>query len=71
MKVWVTRDNDETNECNITLGSKPQLTAGEWFDCNGDEMTIGGHKAFKGRFGFTPRKGSCQQYELSLTKIKE
>jgi hypothetical protein len=28
-------------------------------------------ETFKHCFGFTPRKGSCKQYELSLTEIEE
>jgi hypothetical protein len=27
-------------------------------------------KAFKKHFGFTPRKGSCKQYELTLKEVK-
>lgn len=76
MKVWITRDNptDKTNKGIVDVykaKEPPELDKRGFY--RSDECFILRLYAyeFKGHFGFTPRKGSCNQYELSLTEIKK
>jgi hypothetical protein len=74
MKVWVTRDvkNDKAN-CGLWAGEgKPTV------DRFMDMFVVGGadrmmaewnHRVFKRIFGFTPRKGTCKKYELTLKEV--
>lgn len=75
MKVWITRDGD-TDFVAIRAG----LPETNYFDEKRlvrETYYIGGCGArimktkFKNIFGFTPRKGSCKQYELTLNLIAE
>jgi len=69
MKVWVTRDVD-LDLVEVNTGDKPyQDEDGDFF---GNGVNIGTlcPEECKKVFGFTPRKGSCKQYELSLEEIK-
>jgi hypothetical protein len=73
MKVWVSSDNDgEDRICVVT--EKPELNN----DGEGDFWLTSGHcevdittdaEDFKEEFKFTPRKGSCKQYELKLEAV--
>ena len=73
MKVWVTRDQvqprDDTVIWNVVKG-RP-VSAGADFDYVGGFIKYASSAAsFKQLFGFTPRKGTCRKYELSLKEIK-
>ena len=78
MKVWVTRDNGKHNSCvTVWENSKPVINSDGLFypDYTKDsgmheQMVVEGATKFKSLFGFTPRKGSCKQYELTLKEIK-
>ena len=77
MKVWVTRDKGVAGNCIVIWDIKPKLDGAYWEPPkrNGyyewgkvsEELAT---EAFKRLFGFTPRKGSCKQYELTLKEIK-
>jgi hypothetical protein len=75
MKVWVTRDRDgiicawNTNR-GLEIGDD-----GMWDTAESKTDIVEGYdemdpRNFKKLFGFTPRKGSCKQYELELKEIK-
>ena len=66
MKVWVTRDKKDShlNWLIVIWQEKPVWNG--YSDGWVMEVKVTGFKAL---FGFTPRKGSCQQYNLTLTKI--
>ena len=72
MKVWVTRDDNYQGKC-AGFRSKPHIPDGEthWNGENSEDVIF---DLFVDRFkhlaGFTPRKGSCKQYELSLKEVK-
>jgi len=78
MKVWVTRDTGEYSDdiCLWTGRKKPFIdTDGRWEFEGAGTYPIGSFEHMsprqsKSNFGFTPRKGSCKQYELSLKEIK-
>jgi len=70
MKVWVTRDEGKgTSDCAV-FKKKPHLEEDMWTTGMVRslvfEMRV---QYFKSLFGFTPRKGSCKQYELTLKEI--
>ena len=71
MKVWVARDNDGIQANDIYVWTKkPDKESGSYMpraDLGGWQVKM---YAFKTTFGFTPRKGSCKQYELSLKERK-
>ena len=72
MKVWVTRDMDGFGTI-VTWGRKPFDTMdddGCWYDTIDPIDEDRNAKNFRKNFGFTPRNGSCKQYELSLKEIK-
>lgn len=71
MKVWVTRDNNTQDWVAISRGKRKPYTNsyGQFTSCG-----VAIHEdveKFKKIFGFTPRKGTCEQYELSLKEIEE
>lgn len=69
MLVWVTRDKTDSGDICIWK-SKPALLRSMFAigsDVGDDDFRVG---AFKKLFGFTPRKGSCKQMELSLKEVK-
>lgn len=73
MKVWVTRDRDGCCIWNDKAVLRRDLDFGcfEDVDMKGDRCTSDMLPMwFKEFFGFTPRKGSCKQYELTLKEIK-
>ena len=75
MKVWVTRDGGKAHHANRVelwagVPTKEQCVDGYYYF--GDEastITDIATISFKQLFGFTPRKGSCKQYEPSLKEI--
>lgn len=77
MKVWVTRDNDETGDvCGWNDIKNIKMNSSGFWDggLHNTKQLIPwlenlSPKQFKTRFGFTPRKGSCKQMNLSLTEI--
>lgn len=70
MRVWVSRD--KCDSIGMWTGDKPVLlSTGVYRDggfCIGHNIKL---LIFKKAFGFTPRKGSCKQMELTLKPIKE
>ncbi len=79
MKVWITRDSDDDGEICGWKNEKGLIVLdGCWdTDCTSDINTTIDildclrAPVFKSLFGFTPRKGSCKQYELSLKELKQ
>ena len=75
MKIWITRDKDEgvgdDKSCiNITAQQPTWLNdEGCWNFSAGDFLGFMPASPFGKSFGFTPRKGSCKQYELTLKEI--
>ena len=78
MLVWVTRDKGNGKDCVYMWDIKPKEIDDGKFDLT-YEMALNQNKwseyyytsIFQKIFGFTPKKGSCQQMELSLTEIVE
>lgn len=68
MRVWVTRDNGNKNR--VTLTTKQPTKRGELFYSKEAAILMMFSDEIKKLFGFTPRKGSCKQYELTLKEIK-
>jgi hypothetical protein len=72
MRVWVTREKKECPyDCGIWF-AKPKKRR-DRYDFGGKAPVFRNlyrSSQFKKDFGFTPRKGSCKQYELSLKEIK-
>ena len=80
MKVWVTRDKNKATHSEVCVWEgkeSPVCQADGYYDypvtsrtCRVvDEFENIDATHFKRLFDFTPRKGSCQQYNLTLTKI--
>lgn len=72
MKVWITRDSDFPDRQLLAWSEKPrsQRPRGAWWV--GRRLPIAEFHIpyFKALFGFTPRKGTCKQYELTLKEIE-
>ena len=69
MKVWVTR-NRSYDSMRLFI-QKPFKQHGDYMGKNAEQPFImSGRTWFKNMFGFTPRKGSCKQYELTLKEIE-
>jgi hypothetical protein len=67
-KAWITRDRQQ----NVIAGThaKPKTKDASFFSSDGKPAFLFLNVTeFKKAFGFTPRKGSCKQYELSLKEI--
>ena len=74
MRVWVSRDNTEFGYVGM-FKRKPNNKDGEWiankfFDSITWYRGEGLADEFKRNFKFTPRKGSCEEYDLELRKVK-
>lgn len=84
MKVWISRDNTDSVSDMVKIWNRvPEryYPKKELYSTFGDQIFIDpifprnpGWQiidvyTFKKNFGFTPRKGSCKKYELSLKKI--
>jgi len=77
MKVWISRDKPVSGAVEVYLTNKPVLNKNGYFSpdynagADGDDiMNTWSLRDFKHSFGFTPRKGTCKQYELTLKEIK-
>ena len=77
MKVWVTRDGCKSAAVTLWNGSKPVRNREGFFypnyeagDCMNSQMEVWTQAEFRIEFGFTPRKGSIKQMELSLSEIE-
>ena len=78
MRVWLTRDDGSYSDdsCLWTGKKKPFVdTDGRWEFVGIGTYPIDSFEHISPRqskkyFGFTPRKGSCKQYELTLKEIK-
>ena len=68
MKVWITRDDDGI--CLWEDRANPSKEGDLQFYGSVSPYAYLSSKTFKERYGFTPRKGSCKQYELTLKEIK-
>jgi hypothetical protein len=71
MKVWVTRDDDGEDRCCVSCGKPDQQDSGHgtYYIVDAGPFFEGQHGLFRKGFGFTPRKGSCKQYELKLEAV--
>ena len=70
MKVWVSRS--PSGDCIAITQQKPIRKHGSIFSPDGRVADIvKSHDGFKQLFGFTPRKGSIKQMNLSLTEIEK
>ena len=76
MKVWVTRDKNRAG-CVCIWRQKPEKESapivGVYYDKKNNSANFPFYifdDEFKKGFGFTPRKGSCKQMNLSLTEIE-
>ena len=75
MKVWVTRDSMDRHDqigvyyCGIFSG-KPTKSINGFYYGNGLCLSYKPTGHFKQTFGFTPRKGSCKQYNFTLEEVK-
>jgi len=71
MKVWVTRDNDCNGIVELHAGPQPAMGDGGYYYPIGSvgHLLRDTRAEFKAHFGFTPRKGSCKQYKLTLEAI--
>ena len=73
MRVWVTRDKvDEGGSTCMWTGEPGSSDDKVYYDCidDVDLIVCESPRSFREYFGFTPRKGSCKQYELSLKEIE-
>jgi len=71
MKVWITRDNAVQVVEVFFWKKKPYKDEGRLYPVTScrEPFWITLYK-FKKLFGFTPRKGTCKQYDLTLKEIK-
>ena len=69
MKVWVTR-NRSYDSMKMFI-QRPIKANGDYLGVNAEQpLMMSGMGWFKKFFGFTPRKGSCKQYGLTLKEIE-
>lgn len=70
MKVWVSRDESGYNANNIAIWKeKPYKDlGGSWLHKNVMKylLVILCRTEYRLLFSFTPRKGSCKQYEITM-----
>ncbi len=73
MKVWVSRDNTNSVMDNVKIWQRcPMKEKGCFSDpvfITSPGWLLMSAKYFKESFDFTPRKGSCKEYELNLLRI--
>lgn len=69
-KVWITRDKAGSGfYCGMFEERKrPVMENDDKYPTSDEDLSV---RYFKKKYGFTPRKGSCRQYELSLKEITE
>ena len=74
MKVWISRDRKGHDLDYLVWISevKPVWTGVEWLYSKDATVTMESLRAtgFKAFFGFTPRKGTCKEYNLTLEEVK-
>ena len=80
MNIWISRDNGYGSESVDIWERKPErcksLIKGEGtFFAARKKIQIERlgqlhHSHFRKLFGFTPRKGTCKQYEFTLKEVK-
>ena len=72
MKVWISRDKRGYEVDNVSIFTVEPKTYHYGFcaEESGTEGMMNRHD-FKNVFGFTPRKGTCKQYKLSLKEISK
>lgn len=74
MEVWLTRDDEGTERCDM-WAMKPEKTirGKTCYFTNGNAIRYFSYspKELKIDFGFTPRKGTCKKYNLTLSEIEE
>ena len=77
MKVWITRDDKEYDSqqgdiviWNSMYPKTPKKDGSGVWENGGKCMADVNKHDFRNLFGFTPRKGSCKQYELTLKEMK-
>ena len=73
MKVWISRDKTKSGAIEM-YDEKPAIDSRGWwkpldYDDQEHRLRIFTQKEFKAFFGFTPRKGTCKQYELTLKEL--
>jgi hypothetical protein len=70
MKVWVTRNKAKKGflTSNIRIWKTKPKPSGSVY-ISKEFPVVFSMWNFETLFGFTPRKGSCKQYELNLTEI--
>lgn len=67
-KVWISRDGYPVVTGWIKLSFSEPKRCGRVF--TNDVKGISFHPAtFKKKFGFTPRKGTCKKYNLTLEEV--
>lgn len=70
MKVWVTRDSEGLSGKSVDIHPlEPILDSGDYYSDGWQTIHLLDTE-FIGFFGFTPRKGSCKQMNLTLTEIE-
>ncbi len=77
MKVWVTRDKTKDGDVAVWVGKEKDLFLNNYgrYSCEADcdtceiDYLYMRPRTFKKYFGFTPRKGSCKEYELTLKEM--
>lgn len=74
MKVWISRDKSMGVGSRIVdiWKGKPEIDGNCFFGTGKDciapaDMDV---KQFKALLGFTPRKGTCKEYNLTLEEVK-
>lgn len=71
-EVWITRNEELfSNEIWVFIGKKPVHESGMFVGPRGSKfVTKFIINEFKSIFGFTPRKDSCKQCNLTLSEVK-
>lgn len=79
MVVWVTRDKANSSMVAVWDCKGEDLLCNFYgqYELEGDSKGIEidhfymESRFFKQRFGFTPKKGSCEEMEMTLTRIEK
>ena len=69
MKAWVTRNfnfNGCVNDIMVSIEKEPYREYNHW--CRYNTICVLNKKTFKNMFGWTPKKGSCEQVELNIER---
>lgn len=69
MKVWVTRAG-YSGVCVVRVSqAKPKKDGKSWECLERDILFVKHPMRFKSMFGFTPVKGTCEEYDMPMNKI--